>query len=774
MAFNMDAVLRIVAKVDGDNALQKLGSDLVGVGQKAGQTLSPFGQMNSALRGIANVAATIGLVTIGRDLLQSGIEAQAASIRINALAKSFGEVEAVTEVAARAAQQFALGNVEAQNAVTDLYGRLRPMGVSLKDIETVFFGVNKAAKQVGLSSYDTSEVLLQLSQALGSGALQGDELRSIMERMPAVGQAVAKVMGVSASEVKKLGSEGMITTDVMIRAAAELNKIVPPPPTPMQEFEKALKDLRTELGENLLPILTPFIKGLTALIQAFAGLPEPVQTTVIALGALAIAAGPIASVITGIGKALIIVGGIASSMGVIWAGFQTVFIVAMQGILSWVGSTLIPGLLAFFTGPVGWTVLAVAAVVAMAIAFREPIMNFFSWLGGAIADGLQALWQWGEPIRNFWAGAWTAVEDVVTGFFDWLGGAVEDGLQALWQWGAPIRDFWKNAWNAVKGIAVDYFKFLGGVVQWGMQAALAVAYQVFVTPWVKIWENVLRSPVNAALAWIRNEWQKISQFLSGIMDKTMGLVRKTWSGITSFFDASVVAPIRQAWNGLTSVLSTAMQTAISAIQGIWGRISQSFVQYVTTPIGNAWNALIQLFPNAMVKASEIVRSAWTGMVEGVKGVVRGLLQYVVGAINGVIGMINKLISAFNRLPGPDIGLIGTISVPAFATGGIVNRPTLAMVGEEEREYIVPESKMAAASSRFLGGARGAAVIPSSSDSSGGSAQQPVVNITTGPVVEMQGQRYITVDDLQQAVQQTASQIYATLRTPAGRRAIGVA
>ena len=80
------------------------------------------------------------------------------------------------------------------------------MGVSLKEIETVFFGVNKAAKMVGLSSADTEGVMLQLSQALGSGKLQGDELRSIMERMPAVGQAVAKVMGVAASEIKQLGS----------------------------------------------------------------------------------------------------------------------------------------------------------------------------------------------------------------------------------------------------------------------------------------------------------------------------------------------------------------------------------------------------------------------------------------------------------------------------------------------------------------------------------------------------------------------------------------
>jgi hypothetical protein len=81
-----------------------------------------------------------------------------------------------------------------------------------------------------------------------------------------------------------------------------------------------------------------------------------------------------------IGKAVLAGIGFAS----IVAGWQTVAIVAfgaiktaIAGFLTWVGATFIPALLAFFSGPVGWTVLAIAAVIAMAIAFREPIMNFF-------------------------------------------------------------------------------------------------------------------------------------------------------------------------------------------------------------------------------------------------------------------------------------------------------------------------------------------------------------------------------------------------------------
>jgi tape measure domain-containing protein len=661
MAMNMDAVLRIVAKVDGGNALQKLGADLAGVGKSAGASVSPFGQMRGALRGVADVAATIGLATVGRTLLNAGIEAEQSSIRINALAKQYGEVADVTDVAARAAEQFALGNVEAQNAVTNLYGRLRPMGVSLQDIETVFFGVNKAAKQVGLSTYDTSEVLLQLSQALGSGKLQGDELRSIMERMPAVGQAVAKVMGVSASEIKKLGSEGKITTEVMIQAAAELNKIVPPPPTAMQEFDKALKDLRTELGENLLPILVPFVRGITSLVTAFAQLPEPIQTTALALVAFAVAAGPVASVITGIGQAMMIIGSLnigATIAG--WAGAVVPAIVAIKaaflGLLGWFTATLLPGLIAFFSGPVGWTVLAIAAVVAMAIAFREPLTQFVSWL-----------WKWTEFAREPFVRLWDAVVGIVTASLNTLTGAIK-------AWGNEIRKIWSGDFSTLQGI-VD-----------------------------------------------------------------------TWR---------------------------------DAVVGIWTAMGEAFKTYLVEPIRNAWSTLTEFLPRAMQSVATFVSGIWNGMITGIQNAVRGMLTFVVNAVNRVGGLVNVLIDAFNRLAvavgRSPIGRVPILPVPAFAEGGIVDRPTLALVGERrEREYIIPESKMQAASSRFLGGARGGSVIPSSgSTSTPTRATTPQINVTTGPVMQQQdGSRWVSMDDFERGLQQVAEQVVGTLRTPQARTALG--
>lgn len=68
----------------------------------------------------------------------------------------------------------------------------------------------------GKAANENASAMLQLSQALGSGVLQGDEFRSIAENAPQLLDAFAAKLGVTRGELKKLSAEGKITTDVMI------------------------------------------------------------------------------------------------------------------------------------------------------------------------------------------------------------------------------------------------------------------------------------------------------------------------------------------------------------------------------------------------------------------------------------------------------------------------------------------------------------------------------------------------------------------------------
>lgn len=90
---------------------------------------------------------------------------------------------------------------------------------------------------------------------------------------------------------------------------------------------------------------------------------------------------------------------------------------------------------------------------------------------------------------------------------------------------------------------------------------------------------------------------------------------------------------------------------------------------------------------------------------------------------------------------------------AFAKGGMVKGPTLGLIGEGgEPEYIIPQSKAAGFAANFLSGKRGPGAIPGFADGGVVAPSSASVNIQTGPVTQMGGQNYVTMQDMSQAVQ----------------------
>jgi hypothetical protein len=209
-----------------------------------------------------------------------------------------------------------------------------------------------------------------------------------------------------------------------------------------------------------------------------------------------------------------------------------------------------------------------------------------------------------------------------------------------------------------------------------------------------------------------------------------------------------------------------------AIYAFRDKIGAGF-KAVASFVGNAFKGLYDGVINVFSKIGEVVGKIFTGVVNTVKAAFRSVLQYLADQINRAGDLVNQLITAFNRIPRvPDIPLVPRLTIPKFAQGGVVDRPTVAMVGEGgEREYIVPESKMRAASSSYLAGARGGAVLAGAAPSGGGA---PTINITTGPVVEFDGQRYVTLADMERAMRLTAEGVIGRLRTPSARIALGIA
>tara|TARA_R100000353_G_scaffold160693_1_gene120445 strand:+ start:13664 stop:15805 length:2142 start_codon:yes stop_codon:yes gene_type:complete len=247
---------------------------------------------------IGSLVAGAGLGFFAKNAIQTAGKAQALEVRMKLLTEQYGEYEKAQAIASRASKVFGMSNIEAADSVTNIIGRLRPLGVSMEDIETTFFGFNTAATTAGVSAAEASGAFRQLAQALGSGRLQGDEFRSLAEQVPTLLKPIADELNTTVGGLKELGSQGKITSDVVIRALKKIEEegggaveaiVSKSALQRFKEFQNAMEDLSVAVGKQLLPAVTPIVKAMTALVGWFAQLNPAIQKAAIIVTALAAA-----------------------------------------------------------------------------------------------------------------------------------------------------------------------------------------------------------------------------------------------------------------------------------------------------------------------------------------------------------------------------------------------------------------------------------------------------------------------------------------------------
>ena len=228
-----------------------------------------LGKLKAAFAGVA-------LTAVARQAVNTASDFQALQLRMKVLTSEFGEFAGAQELVRKAQDRFNLSIVEATKGVTDIFARLRPLGISLKDIETTFIGFNTIAKLAGLNATEASAAFTQLAQGLGSGRLQGDEFRSIAEQVPQLLKAISDETGIASGKLKDFASKGLLKSDIILRALAKsadegadkIGAIMDASPAEVfKSFNNAVLELQLTLGDKLLPVVLKATKGLTALID---------------------------------------------------------------------------------------------------------------------------------------------------------------------------------------------------------------------------------------------------------------------------------------------------------------------------------------------------------------------------------------------------------------------------------------------------------------------------------------------------------------------------
>lgn len=202
-------------------------------------------------------------------------------------------------------------------------------------------------------------------------------------------------------------------------------------------------------------------------------------------------------------------------------------------------------------------------------------------------------------------------------------------------------------------------------------AGLVVAFmtlwnksEAFRNFWINLWDNIK----NVA----QTVWNAISGFFSGAWDA----IKNVWNGAKAFFSG--------IWNGIKAVFLGVVSFYANIFLGAYNAIKNAFSGIVGFFSG-VWNKIKAIFSNVGTAIGGAITKA-------VSGAVNKVLSTAVRIINGFISAINTAIGVINKIPGVKIRKLSKLSVPAMATGGVVDGATLAMIGENGKEAVIPLEK----------------------------------------------------------------------------------
>lgn len=277
------------------SVIRKTGQKLKGTGRDAQQTSKAFDSLASSVK-----SAAIGYASFAtaQSIVNAAISRTESERRIKALAKGYGEVEALSQAAANASVNFGQSQTTANKALATVYARLRPVGTSLEEIVSTYNGFNTAARLGGATAVEAENAFTQLAQALGSGALRGQEFNSIADQVPGILTAISKETGIAQGQLRAYAAEGMITSDVVIRAlqrieregADQLAESLKGPQQQMQNLTNRTEDLQVAIGNLALPIVLNTVNNLTTSIETWA---TTIDNLTIAFSGLSGVLGPV-------------------------------------------------------------------------------------------------------------------------------------------------------------------------------------------------------------------------------------------------------------------------------------------------------------------------------------------------------------------------------------------------------------------------------------------------------------------------------------------------
>ncbi len=298
-------------------------------------------------KNINRAIATIGVGVAIREIVNY------ADVWTNAESQLASAGVATTDLANRQKQlvAIALETRTAYEATASLYARLKrstsELAISEERLLKVTDTVNKSFVAGGASVSEQQAAIQQLGQALGSGVLQGDELRSLRENAPLLAKAIADEFDTTIGGLKDLGAEGELTAERVLIAIENAGANID---TQFSKTSSTISQATTNLETNFVAYIARLDDASNA-TENISGFINLVAENIELLGQAAIVATAALSGMAGARGAAAVVDGLKDIKH--WSDVAVPAIGRLNAGLSFLG------------GPVGIAVGALAAGLAI-------------------------------------------------------------------------------------------------------------------------------------------------------------------------------------------------------------------------------------------------------------------------------------------------------------------------------------------------------------------------------------------------------------------------
>lgn len=410
---------------DADNQQQRFNDHIRGGTSAADGLWTKLKGIAATVGGIAGIKKVLG---ISDDLTQTNSRLNNALIQFDD-GGSLAELEAKVMASAQRSRSYYM---DTASAVAKLGNNAKDSFTGMDEVIAFSELVNKSFVIGGASAQEQSAAMLQLTQAMASGVLRGEELNAIFEQAPNIVQNIADYLDVPIGKIRTMAAEGQITADIvknaMFAAADDIE-------TKFENMPKTWGQIWTSMQNKALSIFAPILNkvneiGNSAKFQTVTdgiinGLAGIAQLATVALDALIAVASVVvdnwswmAPIIMGVVAAMIAYNGAALITNTIMAIQSTIKAThaaasAMEAGATFTATVAQYGLnAALYACPLTWIIILIIALIALFYAVVAAVNKFAGTSVSATGIICGAFMAALAFIGNIFVALWNLVVDV--------------------------------------------------------------------------------------------------------------------------------------------------------------------------------------------------------------------------------------------------------------------------------------------------------------------------------------------------------------------------